>query len=586
MEEKLYRVILEGIGQNSEEERLSFCSRFSEKYGLPLQQLINIAQRSPIVIKKDIPFKKAERLAKALEQFGASVSIERRRSLCPIALEPHPEGNGALALESAMVRRTSEGYWQVLGKVKNISPKELNEVWALIQALDEHHELLAFEEIPLPFDPLPLNASAPFKALFERDLPVKTFGLAFKTASGSLLSVKDSRKRRDWVEVPFTIPKPMAAQEDREKGVEEAKEVSEMGPDIFQAEWSEEEKKEDLYSAPSQDRREEEILVESPGEGPIPREDSGRLEGHQKEELRLDVTEEEMEGPFQTPVRIDGKGSAESLSDLKLLEPGESSTYPWLEAFRRTVEEMDPRSKDPFLSWYRTLPREKDRGQIRGFLLAALIYARFNQSHLTSVALDNTQKVFPPTLQEEISEKDIPVLQGDLFFPPEVWRELYIRAIPRLKEVANRILEREGWKTTDLDRLIRTIPHMTGSNSRWVIRLLHDEAPEIVPDISDLEVDVQEGLFRVAARLGVVHPLFDLYQGKGSMGDKKIQAFARIVFPEDPLKIEDPLKRIGAPEGFCLPTQPLCSPCPMVHFCPKHFTDIDPAEKGMVWKPL
>ena len=50
-------------------------------------------------------------------------------------------------------------------------------------------------------------------------------------------------------------------------------------------------------------------------------------------------------------------------------------------------------------------------------------------------------------------------------------------------------------------------------------------------DFSDTPVAIEESLYRVASRLGIVDPHFDYYQGKNSMGDIKIQSFAKIVFP-------------------------------------------------------
>jgi adenine-specific DNA glycosylase len=101
-----------------------------------------------------------------------------------------------------------------------------------------------------------------------------------------------------------------------------------------------------------------------------------------------------------------------------------------------------------------------------------------------------------------------------------------------------------------------------------------------------MDIDVSEGVYRVASRLGVVHPLFDYYQGKNSMGDLKIQSFARSAFPDDPGKIEEPMSRLGAEDekGVCSPTEPRCYHCPFESFCQKLFTGFNPAEKGMVFR--
>ncbi len=606
LEERNYRVILEGIGQNTEEEKTQFSRHFSEKHQFPFEQIKSIADRCPIVIKKDLPFKKAERLAKALELCGAMVSIEKRQSLCPILLEPLSNGPISLGLESANNRRTAEGVWEVIGKVRNQTEQDLFEIWVLIQALDEYNELLAYEEIPLPFNPVPPNVSSPFKVLFEKDLPVKKFLIAFKTASGTPLPTRDHRVKKEWVGVRTQESKPSTIVPQRPEGFEEAFDWGEEEKDIVLSELREETETEGR-EGPTRDHSPFEFNELEGLEPPSPmlreggqEQEEGATEKVEKrfqhgeeplpfdalkeeEELHLDITEgEETPESSSMATRFDFHDKTEEGAFQRSSDGEKTPAYPWLPVFRHLIEETESLSEDPFLTWFQTWLKDESVENPNLPLLIILTYARFNQTHSSATALENTKKVFPSTVKGEVSSEEIPPLQGDLFFPPEVWRELYIRALPRLKEVANQIAERYGWRTSDLDRLIRIIPHMTAMNSRWAIRVIHQWMPEIVPDISDLEVDIQEGLYRVASRLGVINPLFDFYQGRGSMGDQKIQAFAKLAFPEDPLKIESPLNRIGSPEGFCLPTQPLCLPCPLTPICPKLFTDFDPSERGML----
>jgi hypothetical protein len=239
------------------------------------------------------------------------------------------------------------------------------------------------------------------------------------------------------------------------------------------------------------------------------------------------------------------------------------------------------------LPWFEDQQKEGKFEDPYHSLLTLLIYARFNQTPSSDTALANTQTVCHLMVQTGLSPEQIPPLKGDLFFPSDIWRELYIRAIPKLQEVARRILEEMKWEASDLDRLIRIIPHMTARNSRWVIRILHGWIPGSVPDVSGMPVDIDDGLYRLASRLGVVNPLFDYYQGKNSTGDLKIQSFAKTAFPDDPGKIEGPMSRLGTndEEGHCLPTQPKCQNCPLGNFCPKLFIDFDPSEKGMILRP-
>ncbi len=612
MGENVYRVILHGVGKNTELEKTRFCEEVSRHYGIPLTLMKKISDRSPIVIKKNLSFKKAETLAIALQSCGASVSVERKRSSSPIFLEFVTRGACQLGLESSNLRRSSGGTWEVIGRVRNLSDQEFEDVWALVQAFDEEGELLTYEEIPIPINPLCPNGSSPFKALFEKDLPIEKISITLKTASGNVIPIMDQRKKEEWVEIKIAEKKiegpPCPAIEPSEEvfipsehqalsiAIEDEKDRSseEEGrdftetpflefEDILKGSEEETELSQDIEEEPSIEwereafqKSPEPLILES-----VPEE----------EELHLDLSEEELpKEPSQLKQSSslslwmpEGKSSP---VEMKIDEvPAFSS---WLNDFRRTIETLDRTHIDPFFLWLQTLQKEGYLEDPHASLLAILIYARFNQTPSSDSALENTQKVFHITLKKEMDMEDLPSLKGDLFFPSEVWRELYIRAIPKLKEVSYRILEKQDWNPSDLDRQIRIIPHMTARNSRWAIRTIHYWIPGIVPDISEMSVDIQEELYRVSSRLGVVNPLFDYYQGKDSMGDLKIQSFAKAAFPDDPGKIEGPMNRIGSKGegGSCLPIHPLCPQCPLEGFCGKFFLDFDPSEKGMVLRPL
>jgi hypothetical protein len=153
--------------------------------------------------------------------------------------------------------------------------------------------------------------------------------------------------------------------------------------------------------------------------------------------------------------------------------------------------------------------------------------------------------------------------------------------------VANQLIEKKQWNAPDLERLIQIIPHMGDRNSRLAIRWIHELIPEEVDiDASTIPISIGESLYRVGARLGVVDPHFDTVQGKNSIGDLKIQAFARMAFPQFPWKIEEPMTWLGigtedGGAGYCLPTQPQCEGCLFETFCPKLYSDFNPSEKGM-----
>jgi hypothetical protein len=101
-------------------------------------------------------------------------------------------------------------------------------------------------------------------------------------------------------------------------------------------------------------------------------------------------------------------------------------------------------------------------------------------------------------------------------------------------------------------------------------------------DSTNGKVFIGERLYRVASRLGVVNPIFDTYQGENSMGDIRIQSFAKEVFPQDPIKIEDPMNWVGNEKvGFCYPIEPQCGGCLFEEYCPKLYISFNPSGKGM-----
>lgn len=631
MKDEKYRVILHRIGGNTEKEKARFCGEVSENYGIPLDLMRKIADRYPIVIKKDLPFKKAEMLAIAFKSSGASVSVEKKRDLPPISLELITGGPYRLGLESTSLRKSPGEAWQVFGRIKNISTEELHDVWALLQLFDEYGELITFEEIPLPINPLPPNASSPLKAIFEGDLPLQKVSIAFKNATGNPLPAMDKRKKKEWVEVKISETgvksgppsfaeiseevlhtlepqTPLVPEEGEEKlereraggalievaptGVEELPLTSEEKIKSFGEELAltffekdrqpleeEKEKGDESFQAVLEEDRSREVIHTLMSEG-----------SPEEEELHLDdLAEDRMEDirqvePSLSSFEIEEPVAEEKVATVEIKTEEETSLYPWLEDFKKAIEDYNQTNRNPFLSWFENLQKEGPLGDVYPSLLTLLIYARFNQTPSSDTALENTQKVVHLTIQADQSYEEFPPLKGDLFFPSDVWRDLYIRAIPKLHEVSRRMLEGKNWVTSDLDRLIRVIPHMTARNSRWAIRAIHHWIPGIIPDVSDMPIDINEGLYRVASRLGVINPLFDYYQGKNSMGDLRLQSFARVAFPEDPGKIEEPMSRFGATDegGHCLPIQPQCQDCPFESFCQKRFIDFDPAEKGMI----
>jgi hypothetical protein len=154
-----------------------------------------------------------------------------------------------------------------------------------------------------------------------------------------------------------------------------------------------------------------------------------------------------------------------------------------------------------------------------------------------------------------------------------------------VQQIGKAVLEKSKWRAADLERLMQVIPHMGHQNSRMGLRWIKELIPDIVEvDFSDAFVSVGESLYRVASRLGIVDPHFDYFQGSHSMGDIKIQSFAKMVFPQNPIKIEQPMARMGMEDeqgGHCFPIQPQCEGCLFETFCPRCYIHFNPSEKGM-----
>ena len=66
-QEGRYRVLLIGVGNNTEEEKEYFCHDISKNYHVPSPQLKKIVDRCPVILKKNLSLRKAELLAKTFK---------------------------------------------------------------------------------------------------------------------------------------------------------------------------------------------------------------------------------------------------------------------------------------------------------------------------------------------------------------------------------------------------------------------------------------------------------------------------------------------------------------------------------------
>jgi hypothetical protein len=618
-----YRVFLFGVGDGSEAAKELFCQKISKRLGISFPLLKKIVQGCPVVFKKDLSLEKAVALAKVLRSFGAEAGVEEKRERVPIILEfgkadPHP-----IALESCILRRGQDGSWNAVGRARNISAENLNDTWVLIQLFERSDEFLAFEEVPLAINPLPPEESSPFKAVFEGHLPVQKVSVAFKNCSGSVVSALDRRRPdQEWVSIPFErekdkegvffvrlddTPEEIGSEELPGKKPEEASNVtrddrqgsgsqplektSHESPEVSSPEVGSDDSEKGIViqvDLPGGKRGEEEESVQAFDPGLLMLEVAKEEEAQEEEIVFAEPGNlAENEGLTQE-LRVEGSQEGESppLSEVisaKVVQE-EVSSFPWMDDFRNSIDSFYLENRNPFLAWFESSRRGGEFQTPFQMVLTILAHARFDQMSHPGRVLENTQRVFRIILRPNMPLEEIPSLEGTQFFSGDHWRDLFHRALPKLQQIAQNMMEKEIWDASELERLIQVIPHMSNKTSRMAVRWVHELIPDVVAiDFSNTPVFVGESLYRVACRLGIVDPYFDHYDSRNSAGDTKIQSFAREAFPSYPIRIEEPMAWIGMNEerGHCFPTQPRCQGCLFENFCPRLYLHFNPSEKGM-----
>jgi hypothetical protein len=634
-QEGRFRVLLIGVGNNTEEEKDSFCQNISKGYRIPFADARKIVDRCPVILKKNLSLRKAQLIAKAFTSFGGSVSIEGKRQIPRVSLEFQELGPHQLALESSYVQKSQRGTWSVTGRARNISHGTLNDTWVLIQLFEDFEEFIAFEEAPLPINPLPSGQTSPFKVIFEGDLSITKISIAFKNASGQPIPAADQRKKEERVRtykgenrilsslrmspvfeekseaIEFTGPLEIMLREE-EKEISEAVPVpleQEMEPPLSQrvrelrrdAERISEESlllpvkpvaeilefSSILVKESSRPGGEESDRILGPKTSleesgkevdaalDVVKEVSGEEQGAEESQLGASVFQE------ATQLLKEISGSPKEAEAEEKTDP----SFSWIGYFRDAVETFYQTSHDAFSVWFEECREKGDfRNSLHG-LLTILVHSRFYQGGESTKTLENTKKLFQLIVQPNLLVDQIPPLEGTSFVSAEIWRDLCQRALPKIHQVGNAVLEKRAWNAIDLERMIQVIPQMGYQNSRMAIQWINELSPDAVEvDFSDTRITVGEGLYRVASRLGIVNPHLDYYESGNSMGDTKIQSFAITAFPHHPAKAEKPMASMGGTEeegGHCFPVQPWCEGCLFKTFCPKLYLDFNPSEKGM-----
>jgi hypothetical protein len=602
-----YQVVLIGMEDNTEERKEAFCKEISNRYSVSLTLSKGMIDDCPVILKKSLPLNKAEEFVKTLQSFGAVVSVEEMEDLPDIFLEFQDMAPHRVELESSQFRKTQKGTWYVTGRGKNTYDGNLNDTWVLIQIFNDLDELLTFEEAPIPINPIPPGEAFPFKVIFEEGLAIKRASIAFKHASGYPIPAVDRRRNREWMELEIK-------EEDREDSqcinrIEPVEELLTEEPSEIWREGIQLPEQESPPILPEENRE-----IEREGEAELSREafllgfeevskEIGSERVKECSDVTLEMTKEHgdqveegwdpsmRDGPLQMvtqqlplPLSEESPQLLEEIS-IRTIAEREEEPFLWIKDFRNAVETYYQKHRDIFSIWFENYQREGRFENSLHSLLTILVHARFHQVGQPKKALENTQRVIHFIAQSNLRLEEVPPLEGTQFFSGEDWRELFYRAFPKIQQVANNILKRNGWPILDLEQLVQVIPHMSDKNSRLSIGWMHEFMPDVVKiDFSNTPIRIGETLYRVASRLGVVDPHFDYYQGRDSIGDLKIQNFAKTTFPQYPLRIEDPMTWVGRKEeegGHCLPTQPRCKGCLFEAFCPKLYSHFDPSERGI-----
>jgi hypothetical protein len=263
--------------------------------------------------------------------------------------------------------------------------------------------------------------------------------------------------------------------------------------------------------------------------------------------------------------------------------------HEWMKRFREIILAYNEnRISDPFMIWF----RQKDSAKffVDDFerVLVILINARFDQMTTADKALLNTQtSVEAGCLKRVIELSELPLLIPRQYFSQENWNESFVKALPNLHAIARRIVAQKKWTANELfDLMLKEIraQHLGVKTTRLAVRWLHELVPSLDIDMATYEIPIDRLVYRVACRLGLIHPNTEKYSGRGSLADVKIQALVRKLLPDKQWFFDEPLWSTGRKpinKGHCYPQNPSCGGCIFESICLRRFLDFDPAVLGM-----
>ena len=262
----------------------------------------------------------------------------------------------------------------------------------------------------------------------------------------------------------------------------------------------------------------------------------------------------------------------------------------WLDRFRNIILRYNKkRISDPFMAWFREQNQKGVLASNFERILIILVDARFDQQTTAEKALENTKRVFKAgVLKKQPKRNEIPLLIPRRRMTAERWTDLFHAAVPKLYRLVMRIGEKREWSAEELLGLMRSasykVPYLGIKTSRLAVRWLHELVSDLKIGMSDFKVPIDVLVYRVASRLGLIDPQVDKYYGEGSPADLKIQSFAKMLFPDNPWFLDEPLWSTGrqpSEGGHCFPTFPDHKGCIFEGICPKKYVDFDPSKIGM-----
>lgn len=262
----------------------------------------------------------------------------------------------------------------------------------------------------------------------------------------------------------------------------------------------------------------------------------------------------------------------------------------WLDNFRKVIVEYHKdRAPDPFMFWFRKKNAESFFADDFEKLLTILIDARFDQRTTAENALQNTQKVVElgALKRKSISAKELDYIIPRQHLTGETWAYLFRVSLPKLHELAKRIVSEESWDAQELLKLMLhdyKVPYMGVKTSRLAIRWLYELMPQLKIDMRSYTIPVDTLVYRVSCRLGIINPYYDRYSGENSPADVKIQSFAKSIFPNEPHLLDEPLWATGRQAdkgGYCFSTNTDCQKCLFNSICKRKFRNVDPSKIGM-----